>query len=94
MTGGDGLAALDLEGVEREVDPGGEGVVLVDRDIEAAEKGKAYAHKLVTDQINKGRAKTADRDALLARIRTIESEIASAAGRPKPRRSFAAFSKG
>ena len=31
---------------------------------------------------------------LLARIRTIESEIASAAGRPKPRRSFAAFSKG
>ena len=31
---------------------------------------------------------------LLARIRTIEAEIASAAGRPKPRRSFAAFSKG
>ena len=31
---------------------------------------------------------------LLARIRIIESEIASAAGRPKPRRSFAAFSKG
>ncbi len=45
-------------------------VVLIDQSIEAAEKGKAYAHKLVTDQINKGRAKTADREALLARIRT------------------------
>jgi 3-hydroxyacyl-CoA dehydrogenase / enoyl-CoA hydratase / 3-hydroxybutyryl-CoA epimerase len=44
-------------------------VVLVDRDIEAADKGKAYSHKLVTDQITKGRAKTADRDALLARIK-------------------------
>jgi 3-hydroxyacyl-CoA dehydrogenase/enoyl-CoA hydratase/3-hydroxybutyryl-CoA epimerase len=44
-------------------------VVLVDRDLEAAEKGKAYSHKLVTDQITKGRAKTADRDALLARIK-------------------------
>ncbi len=31
---------------------------------------------------------------LLARIRTIEAEIAAAAGRPKPRRSFAAFRKG
>lgn len=44
-------------------------VVLIDRDIEAAEKGKAYSHKLVSDQIMKGRAKTADRDALLARIK-------------------------
>ncbi|NNM70935.1 FAD-dependent oxidoreductase [Enterovirga aerilata] len=43
-------------------------VVLVDRDQEAADKGKAYSHKLVTDQINKGRAKSADRDALLERI--------------------------
>ncbi|WP_375453984.1 3-hydroxyacyl-CoA dehydrogenase NAD-binding domain-containing protein [uncultured Methylobacterium sp.] len=43
-------------------------VVLVDQSIEAAEKGKAYAHTLITGQINKGRAKTADRDALLARI--------------------------
>jgi 3-hydroxyacyl-CoA dehydrogenase/enoyl-CoA hydratase/3-hydroxybutyryl-CoA epimerase len=43
-------------------------VVLVDRDQEAAEKGKAYSHKLMTDQIMKGRAKTADREALLARI--------------------------
>src|SRR5919201_1272015 len=43
-------------------------VVLVDREQESAEKGKAYSHKLITDQINKGRAKTADRDELLARI--------------------------
>ncbi|MFN3481428.1 FAD-dependent oxidoreductase [Rhabdaerophilum calidifontis] len=43
-------------------------VVLVDRDQEAADKGKAYSHKLMSDQILKGRAKTADRDALLARI--------------------------
>src|SRR5438270_12595408 len=43
-------------------------VVLVDQDQEAAEKGKAYSHKLITDQINKGRAKTAERDALLAHI--------------------------
>ncbi|HEY5796253.1 MAG TPA: FAD-dependent oxidoreductase [Bosea sp. (in: a-proteobacteria)] len=43
-------------------------VVLVDRDQEAADKGKAYSHKLVSDQIMKGRAKTADRDALLGRI--------------------------
>ena len=31
---------------------------------------------------------------LLARIRTIEAAIAIAAGRPKPRPGFAAFSKG
>jgi 3-hydroxyacyl-CoA dehydrogenase / enoyl-CoA hydratase / 3-hydroxybutyryl-CoA epimerase len=43
-------------------------VVLVDQTIEAAEKGKAYSHKLMSDQVMKGRAKTADRDALLARI--------------------------
>ncbi|MDR7037831.1 3-hydroxyacyl-CoA dehydrogenase/enoyl-CoA hydratase/3-hydroxybutyryl-CoA epimerase [Methylobacterium sp. BE186] len=43
-------------------------VVLIDQSVEAAEKGKAYAHTLVTNQISKGRAKTADRDALLARI--------------------------
>jgi len=44
-------------------------VVLVDRSIEDAEKGKAHAHKLMTDQVMKGRAKAADRDALLARIK-------------------------
>jgi 3-hydroxyacyl-CoA dehydrogenase/enoyl-CoA hydratase/3-hydroxybutyryl-CoA epimerase len=43
-------------------------VVLIDRDPETAEKGKAHSHKLVTDQINRGRATTGDRDALLARI--------------------------
>ena len=45
-------------------------VVLIDRDLEAAETGKAYSHKLITSQISRGRAKSADRDALLARIRT------------------------
>ena len=43
-------------------------VVLVDRDQESADKGKAYSHKLISNQIAKGRAKSADRDALLARI--------------------------
>jgi len=43
-------------------------VVLIDRDVDAADKGKAYSHKLMSDQIMKGRAKSADRDALLARI--------------------------
>src|SRR3712207_5292561 len=43
-------------------------VVLIDQSVEAAEKGKAHSHKLITDQIMKGRAKTTDRDALLARI--------------------------
>ncbi len=31
---------------------------------------------------------------LLARIRLIEAEMAAASGTPKPRRSFATFSKG
>ncbi len=43
-------------------------VVLIDRDQESADKGKAHSEKLITDQVNKGRAKAADRDALLARI--------------------------
>jgi 3-hydroxyacyl-CoA dehydrogenase/enoyl-CoA hydratase/3-hydroxybutyryl-CoA epimerase len=43
-------------------------VVLIDRDPETAEKGKAHSQKLVTDQINRGRATSADRDALLERI--------------------------
>ncbi|MGQ3353335.1 MAG: 3-hydroxyacyl-CoA dehydrogenase NAD-binding domain-containing protein [Phreatobacter sp.] len=45
-------------------------VVLIDRDVEAAEKGKAYTHKLMTDQVNKGRASSAQREALLAKIKT------------------------
>jgi 3-hydroxyacyl-CoA dehydrogenase/enoyl-CoA hydratase/3-hydroxybutyryl-CoA epimerase len=43
-------------------------VVLIDRDQESADKGKALSHKLMTEQINKGRANTAARDALLAHI--------------------------
>ncbi len=43
-------------------------VVLVDRDQAAADKGKDYSHKLMTSQIAKGRSRTADRDALMARI--------------------------
>ncbi|MDB5569986.1 MAG: 3-hydroxyacyl-CoA dehydrogenase [Hyphomicrobiales bacterium] len=43
-------------------------VTLIDRDQESADKGKQLSHKLMTDQIMKGRARTADRDALLARI--------------------------
>jgi 3-hydroxyacyl-CoA dehydrogenase / enoyl-CoA hydratase / 3-hydroxybutyryl-CoA epimerase len=54
-------------------------VVLVDRDMEAAEKGKAYSHKLMSDQVMKGRAKSADRDALLARI-TPSADYAALSG--------------
>jgi 3-hydroxyacyl-CoA dehydrogenase/enoyl-CoA hydratase/3-hydroxybutyryl-CoA epimerase len=43
-------------------------VVLIDRDQETADKGKAQSQKLITEQVNKGRATAADRDALLARI--------------------------
>src|SRR5882762_2498185 len=43
-------------------------VVLIDRDQEAADKGKAQSEKLITEQVNKGRATAADRDALLGRI--------------------------
>jgi 3-hydroxyacyl-CoA dehydrogenase / enoyl-CoA hydratase / 3-hydroxybutyryl-CoA epimerase len=44
-------------------------VVLIDRDQESADKGKAYSEKVVSSQIAKGRAKTAEKDALLARIK-------------------------
>src|ERR1700724_128659 len=43
-------------------------VVLIDRDQDAADKGKAQSLKLITEQVNKGRATAADRDALMARI--------------------------
>src|SRR5215475_11869699 len=43
-------------------------VVLIDRDQESADKGKAHSHKLMTEHVNRGRATSADRDALLARI--------------------------
>ena len=43
-------------------------VVLVDRDQEAADKGKAFAEKLISGQVVKGRATGAQRDALLSKI--------------------------
>jgi 3-hydroxyacyl-CoA dehydrogenase / enoyl-CoA hydratase / 3-hydroxybutyryl-CoA epimerase len=43
-------------------------VVLIDRDQDSADKGKAQSQKLITEQVNKGRATAADRDALLSRI--------------------------
>src|SRR5208337_4926768 len=43
-------------------------VVLIDRDQESADKGKAYSDKVISSQIAKGRAKTAEKEALLARI--------------------------
>src|SRR5579871_4557646 len=43
-------------------------VVLIDRDQESADKGKAYSDKLISSQVAKGRAKTADKEALLKRI--------------------------
>jgi len=44
-------------------------VVLIDRDQEAADKGKAHSAKLMAKQIDRGLATMAERDALLARIR-------------------------
>jgi len=44
-------------------------IVLIDRDQEAADKGKTHSAKLMADQVSKGRATSAERDALLARIR-------------------------
>ena len=43
-------------------------VVLVDRDMEAAERGKGYAKKLVDGAVSKRRMTPADGEALLARI--------------------------
>jgi 3-hydroxyacyl-CoA dehydrogenase / enoyl-CoA hydratase / 3-hydroxybutyryl-CoA epimerase len=43
-------------------------VVLIDRDQESADKGKAHARSVIDDLIKKGRAKEADRDAILSRI--------------------------
>ena len=43
-------------------------VVLIDRDQDSADKGKAQVHKSLTDQVNKGRSTAAVRDAVLARI--------------------------
>ena len=43
-------------------------VVLIDRDQETAEKGKAALHKSLSDRVAKGRMKSAERDGLLALI--------------------------
>ncbi|MBV9288248.1 MAG: 3-hydroxyacyl-CoA dehydrogenase, partial [Hyphomicrobiales bacterium] len=43
-------------------------VVLIDRDQASADKGKAYSDRVVSSQIAKGRAKAADKEALLKRI--------------------------
>src|SRR6266404_5037359 len=43
-------------------------VVLIDRDQESADKGKGHAKSVIDDLIAKGRAKEADRDAILSRI--------------------------
>ena len=43
-------------------------VVLIDRDQASADKGKAHSEKLISNLVAKGRAKGADRDALVARI--------------------------
>ena len=43
-------------------------VVLIDRDQETADKGKAGVQKSLTDRVNKGRMKSAERDAMLALI--------------------------
>jgi 3-hydroxyacyl-CoA dehydrogenase/enoyl-CoA hydratase/3-hydroxybutyryl-CoA epimerase len=43
-------------------------VVLIDRDQESADKGKAHVQKSLTDQVNRGRMQAAARDAVLAKI--------------------------
>jgi 3-hydroxyacyl-CoA dehydrogenase / enoyl-CoA hydratase / 3-hydroxybutyryl-CoA epimerase len=43
-------------------------VVLIDRDQETADKGKANLHKALSDRVMKGRLKGAERDALLEKI--------------------------
>jgi 3-hydroxyacyl-CoA dehydrogenase / enoyl-CoA hydratase / 3-hydroxybutyryl-CoA epimerase len=43
-------------------------VVLIDRDQATADKGKAALHKALSDRVNKGRMKSAERDGLLSLI--------------------------
>jgi 3-hydroxyacyl-CoA dehydrogenase/enoyl-CoA hydratase/3-hydroxybutyryl-CoA epimerase len=54
-------------------------VVLIDRDQAAADKGKATCDKLISSQVLKGRAKGADKEALLAHI-TPTADYAELAG--------------
>jgi 3-hydroxyacyl-CoA dehydrogenase/enoyl-CoA hydratase/3-hydroxybutyryl-CoA epimerase len=51
-------------------------VVLVDRDPETAEKGKAHSQALMEEQVKRGRASVAERDALLARIEPTADYVA------------------
>ena len=43
-------------------------VVVIDRDQDSADKGKAALHKQISDRVAKGRVKAEERDAILARI--------------------------
>ncbi|RWK42718.1 3-hydroxyacyl-CoA dehydrogenase NAD-binding domain-containing protein [Mesorhizobium sp.] len=54
-------------------------VVLLDRDMEAAAKGKAHSDSLISDQVRKGRAKPEDKDRLLSLI-TPTADYADFAG--------------
>lgn len=54
-------------------------VVLLDRDMESAAKGKAHSDSLVSDQVRKGRAKPEDKDRLLSLI-TPTADYADLAG--------------
>ncbi|AID27876.1 3-hydroxyacyl-CoA dehydrogenase/enoyl-CoA hydratase/3-hydroxybutyryl-CoA epimerase [Mesorhizobium sp. USDA 4775] len=54
-------------------------VVLLDRDMESAEKGKAHSDNLVSDQVKKGRAKPEEKDKLLSLI-TPTADYADLAG--------------
>ncbi|TKB14388.1 MAG: 3-hydroxyacyl-CoA dehydrogenase [Mesorhizobium sp.] len=54
-------------------------VVLLDRDMESAEKGKAHSDSLMADQVKKGRAKPEDKDKLLSLI-TPTADYADLAG--------------
>ncbi|BAB52040.1 3-hydroxyacyl-CoA dehydrogenase NAD-binding domain-containing protein [Mesorhizobium japonicum] len=54
-------------------------VVLLDRDMESAEKGKAHSDSLVSDQVKKGRAKPEEKDQLLSLI-TPTADYADLAG--------------
>ncbi len=54
-------------------------VVLIDRDQDSADKGKAYVQKSLTDQVSKGRMASAARDAAVARI-TASGDYAALVG--------------
>ncbi|MDG4905827.1 3-hydroxyacyl-CoA dehydrogenase NAD-binding domain-containing protein [Mesorhizobium sp. WSM4898] len=54
-------------------------VVLLDRDMESAEKGKAHSDSLISNQVKKGRAKPEEKDRLLSLI-TPTADYADLAG--------------